>query len=357
MAKHRDNPHMAFWKMLKVGYDHFEVTRQQPKVNVCEKRYVFNAYAPGNASRPLAFQPAGKCPAYEVPLEIVAAVYEKAAQGRDRDRRADPARHAGGADPHQHRRRHASQVFLDALKGPKQDAGRQDPPASRSWQRPAPSRASQSAARPEPRIRCRERQRSRSRALSRARRRSLRASPRPAERARSHRLGHRSEQAAIGRHARPDDVDGASNWFRSARRRRARGGAGAGGPHRHAAPAAVAPARVRRQARTGPRRPPRGPAATPPEASAGEPQVRTAAQAPAPSASLMSGAQAIVPTTSFDSRFGGVPLSLSLSRIVMAGSPQPSTPFVCLRLIADDAQVGLTPGPGVAPVAMLVFLA
>ncbi len=26
MAKHRNSPHMAFWKMLKQGYDHFEVT-------------------------------------------------------------------------------------------------------------------------------------------------------------------------------------------------------------------------------------------------------------------------------------------------------------------------------------------
>ena len=43
MAKHRNSPHMAFWRMLKQGYDHFEVTRQEVKVNVCEKRYVFNA--------------------------------------------------------------------------------------------------------------------------------------------------------------------------------------------------------------------------------------------------------------------------------------------------------------------------
>ena len=47
-AKHRNNPHMAFWKMLKEGNDHFEVTRQEPKVDVCEKRYVFNAEAPQN---------------------------------------------------------------------------------------------------------------------------------------------------------------------------------------------------------------------------------------------------------------------------------------------------------------------
>ena len=43
MARHRNSPHMAFWKMIKEGYDHFEVTRQEPKVDVCDKHYVFDA--------------------------------------------------------------------------------------------------------------------------------------------------------------------------------------------------------------------------------------------------------------------------------------------------------------------------
>src|ERR671912_2791471 len=64
MARHSNNPHMPFWKNLKQGYDHFEVTRQQPKVDVCEKRYVFNASSPDNASRPLSFSPSAQCPAY-----------------------------------------------------------------------------------------------------------------------------------------------------------------------------------------------------------------------------------------------------------------------------------------------------
>jgi hypothetical protein len=42
MARHRDNEHFEFWKMLKTGYDHFELTRRPPKVDVCERRYVFN---------------------------------------------------------------------------------------------------------------------------------------------------------------------------------------------------------------------------------------------------------------------------------------------------------------------------
>ncbi len=77
MAKHRANPHMAFWKMLKEGNDAFEVTRQEPKVDVCEKRYVFNAEQPANASRPARFQPEGKCPNYQVDPEVAQAVRDK----------------------------------------------------------------------------------------------------------------------------------------------------------------------------------------------------------------------------------------------------------------------------------------
>jgi murein L,D-transpeptidase YafK len=76
MARHRNNPNMPFWKMLKQGYDHFEVTRLEPKVDVCEKRYVFNAQAPANAT-PVSFNPKGKCPVFEVPQDVWAAVNEK----------------------------------------------------------------------------------------------------------------------------------------------------------------------------------------------------------------------------------------------------------------------------------------
>jgi murein L,D-transpeptidase YafK len=76
MAKHRSNPHFAFWKMLKQGYDHFEVSRLEPKVNVCDRRYVFDAESP-NASRPLRFDPNAQCPAYQVNQELREAVAEK----------------------------------------------------------------------------------------------------------------------------------------------------------------------------------------------------------------------------------------------------------------------------------------
>ena len=64
MAKHRNNPNMPFWKMIKEGYDHFEVTRQEPKVEFCENKYVFDPAAPPNASRAPVFNASAKCPAY-----------------------------------------------------------------------------------------------------------------------------------------------------------------------------------------------------------------------------------------------------------------------------------------------------
>jgi murein L,D-transpeptidase YafK len=75
LAKHRNSPHLAFWKMLKQGNDHFEVSKLEPKVNVCDKRYVFDAQSP--AGRALSFSATAKCPAYEVPEEIASLVRNK----------------------------------------------------------------------------------------------------------------------------------------------------------------------------------------------------------------------------------------------------------------------------------------
>ncbi|HEY8566211.1 MAG TPA: murein L,D-transpeptidase family protein [Beijerinckiaceae bacterium] len=41
LAKHRADPHIAFWKNLKEGSDYFEALREEPKVAVCGKRYTF----------------------------------------------------------------------------------------------------------------------------------------------------------------------------------------------------------------------------------------------------------------------------------------------------------------------------
>jgi murein L,D-transpeptidase YafK len=81
MAKHRNNPNMAFWKMIKEGYDHFEVTRQEPKVDFCEKKYVFDATRAPDAKRDPVFDASAKCPAYVIPEDIASAVREK--QQRD----------------------------------------------------------------------------------------------------------------------------------------------------------------------------------------------------------------------------------------------------------------------------------
>jgi murein L,D-transpeptidase YafK len=74
MARHRDNANMSFWRMLKVGYDSFDITHLPPKVDVCDHQYVFNADA-GTAT----FNAAATCPAYKVPEEIAVALAERQA--------------------------------------------------------------------------------------------------------------------------------------------------------------------------------------------------------------------------------------------------------------------------------------
>ena len=80
MAKHRNNPNMAFWKMIKQGYDHFEVSRQEPKVDFCEKKYVFDAIKAPDARREPVFEASAKCPVYAIPDDIADAVREKQQQ-------------------------------------------------------------------------------------------------------------------------------------------------------------------------------------------------------------------------------------------------------------------------------------
>ena len=76
MAKHRNNPNFAFWKMLKEGYDHFDATHQEPKVAICDRRYVFDAVSPGESNRPLAFNAKAVCPAYQLDKNIADAVID-----------------------------------------------------------------------------------------------------------------------------------------------------------------------------------------------------------------------------------------------------------------------------------------
>jgi hypothetical protein len=85
--------------MLKDGNDHFELMRLEPKVNVCEYRYVFDAElsnaglendgaengadlwrrtdaaAPSRAT--LSFNPTGRCPAYQISPDLAVAIAQK----------------------------------------------------------------------------------------------------------------------------------------------------------------------------------------------------------------------------------------------------------------------------------------
>src|SRR5262249_17086383 len=50
LARHRADPNMPFWRNLKEGADRFEITKQEPKVGVCNGRYTFDKVAkPGEA--------------------------------------------------------------------------------------------------------------------------------------------------------------------------------------------------------------------------------------------------------------------------------------------------------------------
>jgi murein L,D-transpeptidase YafK len=51
LAKFRYDPNIAFWRELKNGSDHFEVTKTEVPVTVCERRYVFGAKSEGGCSR------------------------------------------------------------------------------------------------------------------------------------------------------------------------------------------------------------------------------------------------------------------------------------------------------------------
>ncbi|MBB3456616.1 murein L,D-transpeptidase YafK [Rhizobium sp. BK313] len=73
MVKHRLSPNIEFWKMLKDGYDNFEVTKRPPEVEVCEKKYVFNQQASG------PFNASSKCPVMTTPAALQTALltYDK----------------------------------------------------------------------------------------------------------------------------------------------------------------------------------------------------------------------------------------------------------------------------------------
>jgi murein L,D-transpeptidase YafK len=72
LAKFRHDPNMPFWKNLKEGNDHFEVTKREPQVGYCGQKYYFNASAEGG--RP---DPVGVCPTLKVDETLAEAVNAK----------------------------------------------------------------------------------------------------------------------------------------------------------------------------------------------------------------------------------------------------------------------------------------
>lgn len=76
LAVHRDDPNMSFWMTLKDGNDHFELTREEPRVGACSSRYVFNA---ANVD---GIDPLEDCPELEIAPALASAVADK--QARDR---------------------------------------------------------------------------------------------------------------------------------------------------------------------------------------------------------------------------------------------------------------------------------
>jgi len=77
LAKHRFDPNIKFWKTLKEGSDQFEVSKQETRVSVCNKQYVFGETPASGAS----LDPAGACPPMQSDPELKARVAEK--QHRD----------------------------------------------------------------------------------------------------------------------------------------------------------------------------------------------------------------------------------------------------------------------------------
>jgi murein L,D-transpeptidase YafK len=74
LAKHRLDPNIAFWRELKNGADHFEVTKAEVPVVVCNRHYVFGAKAEGDYSA------RGACPRLIRDPDAENAVAAKASQ-------------------------------------------------------------------------------------------------------------------------------------------------------------------------------------------------------------------------------------------------------------------------------------
>lgn len=109
MARHRNSPHIAFWRNLKEGSDHFEATKQPPKLAACGRRYVFNAR---DGSGP--FAPAEACPPYEIDPGVQPLVSQR--QARDEARFVELIRSGTPAMSYAHLDGGMHQSFRTMLK-------------------------------------------------------------------------------------------------------------------------------------------------------------------------------------------------------------------------------------------------
>ncbi|MCI4677550.1 murein L,D-transpeptidase [Rhodoblastus acidophilus] len=79
LAKYRLDPNMPFWKELEKGDDHFEATKRDVAVAVCNKHYMFGAHvAPGEA-----IDASAPCPPlkYDATVETKVAALERSENG------------------------------------------------------------------------------------------------------------------------------------------------------------------------------------------------------------------------------------------------------------------------------------
>ena len=77
LAKHRFDPNMKFWKDLKEGSDQFEVSKQETRVSICDRRYVFGQIpADGRVVR----DGLAACPPLQEDQQLTALVAEKRKQ-------------------------------------------------------------------------------------------------------------------------------------------------------------------------------------------------------------------------------------------------------------------------------------
>ncbi|WP_319532551.1 murein L,D-transpeptidase family protein [uncultured Cohaesibacter sp.] len=80
LARVRNSEHFGFWQNIKNGYDHFQITKKPPKVEVCNKTYVFD---PQGASH---FNASGPCPDYTLEPGLLASLQKLRASENERFR-------------------------------------------------------------------------------------------------------------------------------------------------------------------------------------------------------------------------------------------------------------------------------